>query len=105
MTGHHRVAPGPVLLHVEVVGAVAHERVELLEGPRVEQLLHALAGRVLAARVLLLLGLRRGVERRLAQLLQLGELLLVGLRRLLARRAPVAAARSGEQRGVGLAVV
>ena len=58
VAGHHRVAPRPVLLHVEVVGAVAHERVELLEGARVEQLLDALARRVLAARVLLLLGLR-----------------------------------------------
>ncbi len=64
MAGNHRIAPGPVLLHVEVVGAVAHERVELLEGAGVEQLLHALARRVLAARVLLLLGLGGRVHRR-----------------------------------------
>ncbi len=72
VAGHHGVSPGAVLLHVEVVGAVAHERVELLEGARVEQLLDALAGGVLAARVLLLLGLGRGVDGRFAQLLQLG---------------------------------
>ncbi len=49
VAGDHGVAPRPVLLHVEVVRAVAHERVELLEGAGVEQLLHALARRVLAA--------------------------------------------------------
>ena len=68
------------------------ERVELLEGPGIQELLHPLARRVLAAGVLLLLGLRGRVKRRLAQLMKLGELLLVGLRRLLARRAPVPAA-------------
>ncbi len=103
--GDHRVAPRPVFLHLEVVRAVAHERVELLEGARVEQLLDALARRVLAARVLLLLGLRRRVQRRFAQLVQLGELLLVGLRRLLARLLAVPAARGREQRCVGLSVV
>ncbi len=103
--GDHGVAPGPVLLHVEVVGAVAHERVELLEGAGIEQLLDALARRVLAARVLLLLGLRGRVQRRLAQLVQLGELLLVGLRRLLARRFAVPAAGSREERRVVLAIV
>ncbi len=105
VAGHHRVAPRPVLLHVEVVGAVAYERVELLEGARVEQLLHALARGVLAARVLLLLRLGRAVQRRLAQLVQLRELLLVGLGRLLARRAAVAAARRGEERRIRLAIV
>jgi hypothetical protein len=84
---------------------VAHERVELLERPRVEQLLDALARRVLAARVLLLLRLRRRVQRGLAQLLQLRELLLLGLRRLFARLLAMAAARGGEQGGVGLSVV
>ena len=89
VAGDHRVAPGPVLLHVELVGAVAHERVELLEGAGVEQLLDALAGGVLALRVLLLDGLLGGgVDRGVAQLLELGELLLVGLGRLLARHGP-----------------
>ena len=50
VAGHHRVAPRAVLLHVEVVRAVAHERVELLEGAGVEQLLDPLAGGVLALR-------------------------------------------------------
>ena len=54
VAGDHGVAPGPVLLHVELVRAVAHERVELLERAGVEQLLDPLAGRVLAAFVLLL---------------------------------------------------
>ena len=84
VAGDDRVAPRPVLLHVEVDRAVAHERVELLEGARVEQLLDALARGVLAAGVLLLLGLGRGVRGGLAQLLELGELLLVGLGRCLA---------------------
>ena len=56
VAGDDGVAPGPVLLHVELVRAVAHEGVELLEGAGVEQLLDALAGRVLAAGVLLLDG-------------------------------------------------
>ena len=79
VAGDHGVAPRPVLLHVELERAVAHERVELLEGAGVEQLLDPLAGGVLAAVVLLGLRLGRGVDRRLAQLLELGELLLVGL--------------------------
>ena len=66
------------------VGAVAHEGVELLEGPGIEQLLDALAGGVLAPGVLLLLRLRGGVGGGLAQLLELRELLLVGLGRCLA---------------------
>ena len=68
-------------------GAVAHERVELLERARVEQLLDPLAGGQLALGVLLLLGLRVGVDRLLAQLVELRELLLVGLRRLLPHAA------------------
>src|SRR5207302_10081262 len=80
VTGHHSVAPGPVLLHVEVVSAVANERVQLLERAIVEQLCDALSRGVLTARMLLLLGLRRRMQRVLAQLVQLRELLLVGLR-------------------------
>jgi hypothetical protein len=57
VAGDDRVAPGPVLLHVELVRAVAHERVDLLERAGVQQLLDALARRVLAALVLLGLGL------------------------------------------------
>ena len=53
VAGDHSVAVGAVPLHVEVVGAVAHERVELLEGARVQQLLDPLARGVLAAFVLL----------------------------------------------------
>jgi len=65
---------------------MAHEGVELLEGARVEQLLDPLAGGVLALGVLLLdRGLRGGVDRLVAKLLELGELLLVGLGSLLAR--------------------
>jgi hypothetical protein len=61
------------------VGAVADEGVELLEGARIEQLLDPLAGGELPLRVLLLdrlLG--AGVDRLVAQLAQVGELLLVG---------------------------
>ena len=105
MAGDHGVAPGPVLLHVEVVGAVAHERVELLEGAGVQQLLDPLPGGVLAAGVLLLLGLGGGVQRRLPQLLQLGELLLVGFGGPLAGGFAMPAAGGRQQRGVGLAVV
>ena len=79
-----RVAPGPVLLHVEVGRPVPDERVELLEGAGVEQLLDPLACRVLAAGVLLLLRLGGRVGGGLAQLLELGELLLEGLGRCLA---------------------
>ena len=88
VTGDHRVAPGPVLLHVELGRAVADVRVELLEGARVEQLLDPLAGRVLALRVLLLdrlLG--RVVDDGVAQLLELREPLLERLRGLLAHHA------------------
>ena len=63
VAGDDGVAPGPVLLHVELVRAVADERVELLEGAGVEQLLDPLAGGVLAACVLLLdRGLGAGVD-------------------------------------------
>ena len=79
VAGDDGVAPGPFLLHLEVVGAVADEGVELLEGAGVEQLLDPLAGGHLALRVLLLDRLLGGgVDRRLAQLAQVGELLLVG---------------------------
>ena len=105
VAGYHGVAPGTVFLHVEVVRAVAHEGVELLKGSGIEQLFDALARRHLAARVLLLLRLRRRVQRRLPQLLKLGELLLVRLGRLLARCAPVTAARRRKQRRVCLSVV
>ena len=53
VAGDDRIALRAVLLHVEVVRAVADERVELLEGAGVEQLLDPLAGGVLALRVLL----------------------------------------------------
>ena len=68
---------GRFLSMLELVGAVAHERVELLERAGVEQLLDPLAGGHLALRVLLgdrVLG--RGVGRLEAQLLELRELLL-----------------------------
>ncbi len=71
VAGDDGVAPRPVLLHVEVERAVAHERVELLERARIQQLLDPLARGHLAAGVLLLLGLGRGVHGRLAQLLEL----------------------------------
>jgi hypothetical protein len=48
---------------------MTHERVELLKGSGVQQLLDALTRRVLTARVLLLLGLGSRVDSRLAQLL------------------------------------
>ena len=80
MAGHHRIAVGLVLLHVEVVRAVAHEHVELLERAWVEQLLDPLAGGVLAALVLLGHGLLgAGVDRLVAQVLELLESLGVGL--------------------------
>ena len=83
---------GRLLLHVEVVGAVADEGVELLEGAGVEQLLDPLPSGHLALRVLLLDRLLGGgVDRRLAQLAQVGELLLVGYR--VPSRASVQASR------------
>ena len=85
MPGHDRVAPGALLVHVELVGAVPHERVELPERAGVEQLLDALAGGQLALRVLLLDRLLGGgVDGLEAQLLELRELLLVCLGDLLA---------------------
>ena len=80
VAGDHGVAVGPLLVHVELVRAVADEGVELLERARVEQLLDPLARGQLALRVLLLDRLLGGrVDRLLAQLAQVGELLLEGL--------------------------
>ena len=85
VAGDHRVAVGPLLVHVELVRAVADEGVELLERARVEQLLDPLARGQLALRVLLLDRLLGGrVDGLLAQLAQVGELLLEGDRVLLA---------------------
>jgi hypothetical protein len=93
VAGDHRVAPRPVLVHLEVRRAVADVRVELVERARVEQLLDPLAGRVLALRVLFLDRLLGGVvDHRVAQLLQLREALLVGLGALAAHRAAEATA-------------
>jgi hypothetical protein len=87
---HDGVAVRPALVHPELVRAVADERVELLERPRVEQLLDPLARGELALRVLLLDSLLGGrVDRFLAQLAQVCELLLVGLGELLAHGAPI----------------
>ena len=81
MAGDHRVAPRPVLLHVEVRRAVAYERIELLERTGIEQLVDPFASGVLALLVLLGdRGRRAGVNRLLAQVVKLGELFLVGLR-------------------------
>ena len=80
MPRDHGVSPRPVLLHVELVCSVAHERVELLEGAGVEQLLDSFARGVLPPLVLLGDGrLTASVDRLVAKLLELGELLLVGL--------------------------
>ena len=76
VAGDDRVAPGPVALHVEVRRAMPDERVQLREGAGVQQPLDALARGELAAVVLLALLLGRGVDRGLAQLLQLGEAVL-----------------------------
>ena len=85
VAGDDGVAPGPALLHLELVGPVADEGVELLEGTGVEQLLDPLAGGHLALGVLLFhRGLGGGVDRLLAQLAQVGELLFVGDRVALA---------------------
>src|SRR6185436_14028996 len=56
VAGDDGVAGGPVLLEAELVLAMAHEGVELLERAGVEELLDALARRVLAPRMLLLDG-------------------------------------------------
>src|SRR5262245_41076891 len=72
---------------------MADEGVELLERARVEQLVDPLAGRQLALLVLLLDRLlRAGVERLVAELAQIGELLVVGDRVLLSH---VAESRDG----------
>src|SRR5919198_4273424 len=81
----HGVAPGPVPEHVEVGRSVPNERVELAERAGIEQLVDALAGGELALGMLLLDGLLGGgVDRRVAQPAQLGELLLVRIGDLLA---------------------
>ncbi len=85
--GHHRVAVRAPLLHLELIGPVADEGVELLERAVVEELLDSLPSGQLALGVLLgdrLLG--GGMDRLLAELAELGELLLVCLRDLLAHR-------------------
>ena len=65
VAGHDRVAVGPLLVHPELVAAVADEAVELLEGAGIEQLLDPLARGQLALRVLLLdRGLGGGMDRR-----------------------------------------
>src|SRR5204863_9259481 len=85
--GDHRIAPRPALLHVEFVGPVAHEGVELFERAGVKEPLDALAGGELALRVLLLYRVRGGgVDRLLAELAKLGQLLLVRLGEALAHR-------------------
>ena len=97
VAGHDGVAPGPFLLHLEVVGAVAHERVELLEGAGVEQLLDPLArGQLAAACCFSTASEPSGPPPRAAP--ELGELLLVGLRGLLAHwaRNVLSAARTDE---------
>ena len=99
VAGDDGVAPGPFLLHLEVVGAVADEGVELLEGAGVEQLLDPLARRHLALRVLLLDRLLGGgVDRRLAQLAQVGQLLLVGDRVFLAHEGGAERGTQGRRR-------
>ena len=88
VAGDDGVAPRPVLVHLEVVGAVADEGVELLERAGVEELLDPLARGQLALGVLLFdrrLGGR--VDRLLAKLAQVVELLFVGLRIRLAHGA------------------
>ncbi len=85
--GDDGVTPGAILLHLEVVGAVTDEGVELLERTGIEQLFDPLARGHLALRVLLLdRRLRGGVNRGLAQLAQVGKLLLVGFGVSLAHR-------------------
>ena len=85
VAGDHRVAPGPALLHLELVGAVADEGVELLERAGVEQLVDPLAGGQLALGVVLFDGLLGGrVDRLVAQLAQVLKLLFVGFGALLA---------------------
>ena len=91
---------GRVLVHLELVRAVADVGVELLERARVEQLLDPLAGRVLALGVLLLdrrLGARGGSRPRAARC-ELRELLLVRLEGFLAHRRAQSMARSAAAR-------
>ncbi len=85
VAGDHRVAPWPALLHLEVVGPVADEGVDLLERTGVEQLVDPLAGGHFALGVLLFNGLRGGrVDRLVAQFAQERKLLFVGFWTLLA---------------------
>jgi hypothetical protein len=77
---------------------VAHERVELLERARVEELLYPLARGELALGVLLLDGgLGGGVDRLLPALLEQPELLLVRLWNLLTHGAGILAAPLGRE--------
>ena len=78
VAGDDGVAPRTVLLHREVVGAVAHEGVDLLERAGVEQLVDALARGQLALGVLLL-DRDLVVVRAGAQLIELLDLLFVCL--------------------------
>ena len=83
----HRIAPGPVVAHVELDLAVPYEPVELDERARVEQLLEPLPREQLAALALARdVLLARRVERLLAKLLEpaelrLGRVVRVGHRR------------------------
>src|SRR5207247_10996645 len=75
---------GAAIVELELVGSVPDERVELLEGAGVEQLLDPLPSGELALRVLLLdrlLG--AGVNGLVAELAEVGKRLLVGDRVLL----------------------
>jgi hypothetical protein len=73
--GDDGVAVGPLGVHAEGVRAVADELVELHEGAVVEQLVDALAGGHLAARVLLLDGgLAARGDGLVVPLLEVGEL-------------------------------
>ena len=84
VTGHHRIGIRTVALHLEIRRAMPHEHVQLLERPRIKQLLDPLARRVLALRVLLLDRSRpTRVDRLVLQHLELPQLLDVRLGRVL----------------------
>ncbi len=78
VAGHHPVAVGMALLHAEIVTAVCHEHVELLETALVQEHLYPLTGSVLALGVLCVDPfLTAALPRFLAQRYQLRDLVLI----------------------------
>jgi hypothetical protein len=76
VAAHHAIAGDGGVFHAEVAATVGDQSVDLDEGLRVEEQIHSLAGRQLAAGVLAFDAIRAAAETRRPQ--ALGELLRAG---------------------------